>query len=183
MGFHNRRFVGVAALVCAAVGVNAVAQSTRPQEPEVLPALLVEVRGLRHAMEQLASAGPRVQLALGRLQLQEQRLNTMLRRLEGVRDSLIGAERSSTEIQRQIVQMQEAVKSLEAAGREGDVRAVTFEVGELKRRLAASQEDVQRLQAEEGTLQQQIAGEQARWSDVNRTLEDLERALGKRGGV
>jgi predicted nucleic acid-binding Zn-ribbon protein len=97
-----------------------------------------------------------------------------------VRDGLVGAERSSTEIQRRIVQMQEEVKSAEALGREGDVRALTSEVGELKRRLAASQEDVQRLQVEEGALQQQIAGEQARWADINRNLEELERALGKR---
>jgi predicted nucleic acid-binding Zn-ribbon protein len=169
--------VAVVAAVCGVLAASMTAQGTR--EPDVLSALLTEVRGLRQAMEQMASAGPRVQLALGRLQLQEQRLNTMLRRLEGVRDSLVGAERSSTEIQRQIVQMQEEVKSLEAAGREGDVRALTYEVGELKRRLAASREDVQRLQAEEGTLQQQIAGEQARWSDINRTLEELERALAK----
>ena len=56
--------------------------------PDVLSALLVEVRGLRSAMEQMASAGPRVQLALGRLQLQEQRVNTLVRRLEDVRTSL-----------------------------------------------------------------------------------------------
>jgi hypothetical protein len=40
-------------------------------------ALLREVDGLRVAMEQKASAGPRVQLAIKRLQLQEQRVNNM----------------------------------------------------------------------------------------------------------
>src|SRR5262245_51683946 len=39
--------------------------------PEVLTALLTEVRGLRAALEEMASSGPRVQLTLGRLQLQE----------------------------------------------------------------------------------------------------------------
>src|SRR5437762_13620444 len=58
-----------------------------PKQEEVLPALLVEVRGLRAAIEQLASAGPRVQLALGRVQLQEQRVNALMRRIE---DSQIG---------------------------------------------------------------------------------------------
>ena len=66
-----------------------------PAEPLVLArdvtALLTEVRGLRHAMEQMAAAGPRVQLALGRLQLQEQRVNTLVRRLETVRDALSAA--------------------------------------------------------------------------------------------
>jgi hypothetical protein len=39
------------------------------------------------------------------------------------------------------------------------------------------------LQGEEAALQQQITGEQARWADINRMLEDLERTLGKRGGA
>ena len=41
------------------------------QSGDIMPALLQEVRGLRVAMEQMTSAGARVQLALGRLQLQE----------------------------------------------------------------------------------------------------------------
>jgi primosomal protein N'' len=46
--------------------------------------------------------------------------------------------------------------------------------------LAASQTEVERLQTEEAQLQQQIAAEQGRWSEINRALEDLERVLGKR---
>jgi predicted nucleic acid-binding Zn-ribbon protein len=177
MRFRQRRWaafvVGFAALGAAV----AATQTPRPQEPDVLSALLTEVRGLRQAMEQMASAGPRVQLALGRLQLQEQRLNTLIRRLEGVRDTLMGVDRGSKEIQQQIARMQDEAKALEALGREGDVRGLTYEINELKRRLAASQEEAQRWQAEEASLQQQIAGEQARWADINRSLEDLERAL------
>jgi hypothetical protein len=51
---------------------------------DVLPALLVEVRGLRAAMEQMASAGPRIQLFVSRLQLQEARVNAMARRLDEI---------------------------------------------------------------------------------------------------
>ena len=50
-----------------------------------MSALLTEVRGLRQALEEMGTAGPRVQLALGRLQLQEQRVNTAIRRLESIR--------------------------------------------------------------------------------------------------
>lgn len=60
--------------------------------PDVLPALLMEVRGLRAAMEQMASAGPRVQLALGRVQLQEQRVNALLRRLYDIRAGVVQAQ-------------------------------------------------------------------------------------------
>ena len=124
MRFLNWRTL-TAAVAVTLLGAGLAAQAQRPQD-DVLSALLTEVRGLRQAMEQMASAGPRVQLALGRLQLQEQRLNTMLRR------------------------------------------------------LALAQQDLQRWQAEEAQLQQQIAGEQGRWSEINRALEELERALGKR---
>src|ERR671913_210744 len=82
----------------AAVAPTVSAQTGRPQETDVLTALLMEVRGLRSVMEQMASAGPRVQLALGRLQLQEQRVNTMIRRAEGMRESVGRAERETKEL-------------------------------------------------------------------------------------
>jgi hypothetical protein len=36
------------------------------------------------------------------------------------------------------------------------------------------------LKAEEAELQQQIAAEQGRWTDINQRLEELERTLGRR---
>ena len=65
----------VLVLILTSLGTSIVARQAG-QQPDVLNALLVEVRGLRSAMEQLAAAGPRVQLTMGRLQLQEQRINT-----------------------------------------------------------------------------------------------------------
>ena len=63
-------------VVCAAALLATSHFTVRPvaQQPDTTAALLVEVRGLRAALEQLASAGPRVQLMFGRLQLQEQRI-------------------------------------------------------------------------------------------------------------
>ena len=88
------RFVAAAALLAVgAMTARAAGQSNRPANEEVLSALLTEVRGLRAAMEQMASAGPRIQLALGRLQLQEQRVTTMYMRLENVRDSIRADDR------------------------------------------------------------------------------------------
>lgn len=57
-------------LMLTGLATSILARQTS-QQPDVLNALLVEVRGLRAAMEELASAGPRVQLSMGRLQLQE----------------------------------------------------------------------------------------------------------------
>ena len=57
-----RRKIGVLALVLVAAGAGlsvrarAAAQAARATDQDVLPALLIEVRGLRAAMEQMASA-------------------------------------------------------------------------------------------------------------------------------
>ena len=73
--------------------MDAVRAAQAPRTDDVLPALLVEVKGLRAAMEQMAGAGPRVQLFVGRLQLQEGRITGMIRRLDTVRDQLVTARR------------------------------------------------------------------------------------------
>src|SRR5262245_29540399 len=77
------------------------------QNPDTLAALLVEVRGLRAAMEQMASAGPRVQLAMGRLQLQEQRINTLMRQVDGIRNELAGRQRQEREMSQQLASFDE----------------------------------------------------------------------------
>ena len=62
-------------MMSAAVAVLIVLAKTAggetPQQPnqDTLGALLVEVRGLRSAIEHMASVGPSIQLAMGRLQL------------------------------------------------------------------------------------------------------------------
>jgi predicted nucleic acid-binding Zn-ribbon protein len=176
--------IGVGLLIIAfgAFGASTAAQGTGT--PDVLGALLTEVRGLRVAMEQVASSGPRVQLALGRLQLQEQRLNTMIRRAEGMRDTVARFEREVTELQSEISGGETMLKSADPRNNdEAFVRSMNQQIRDGKRRLALQSTELQRLQGEESALQQQIAGEQARWAEINRMLEELERTLGKRGGV
>ena len=106
----SQRILGVLAVagvaaVLGAAGLAAAGQTDR--SPDVLNALLVEVRGLRAAMEQMASAGPRIELALGRLQLQEQRVNNLLRRHVDVRERLAAAERDAGATTRELEDTQE----------------------------------------------------------------------------
>jgi chromosome segregation ATPase len=173
-----RAFMIAAGVIGGGLWISVAAQGT--STPDVLGALLIEVRGLRQAMEQMAQAGPRVQLALGRLQLQEQRLNTMIRRAESVRETVARAERAAAELQSEIAGDETMLKSDPRTSEPEFVRAVNQQLRDAKRRLALQSTELQRLQGEESVLQQQIFGEQARWADVNRTLEELERALGRR---
>ena len=175
-----------AGLICFAIGsmahMNASQsavprQGSAPQE-DVLPALLVEVRGLRAAMEQMASVGPRVQLALGRVQLQEQRVNNLLRRLEESRTHL-------TEAQRNYDRLQQEQQNLAAMIR--DPRPDGPPVTELQNMQRAGQQElerlsteVQRMTAEATTLDADLATEQGRWIDLNQRMETLEQSLIRR---
>jgi predicted nucleic acid-binding Zn-ribbon protein len=149
---------------------------TQPS-PDILAALLVEVKGLREAMEQMASAGPRIQLALGRLQLQEQRVNTLVRRLEEVKVSLVQARGGLGSLSDQVVGLERGIRETTDAEKRRDFEA---ELGEVRRRAARAAEEVQRLQNDEAAMAQDISSEQARWSELNQRLEELERSLGRR---
>lgn len=164
-----------------AVLFAAVVTAGRPQQtaspPDVLSALLIEVRGLRAALEQMATAGPRVQLALGRVQLQEQRIGNQIRRYDSVRASLFAAQTELAPLERKLKDLEETMRGFpNSEGLPEFEKALTQLKGELARRRT----EVQRLTAEESALAQDISAEQNRWTDFNQRLEELERALGRR---
>jgi hypothetical protein len=146
--------------------------------PDVLSALLVEVRGLRTAMEQVASAGPRVQLALGRLQLQEQRITSQLRRLDSVKDALIVAQR---ELEPLAQRVKDETDSVNHGHPDADTqRAREANLRQAKLEWSRKNAEVQRLSAEETGLLSEIGSDQVRWTEFNQRLEELERVLGRR---
>jgi predicted nucleic acid-binding Zn-ribbon protein len=162
--------VGIAAILAGIAATRPRAQ----EQPGILPALLVEVRGLRAAIEQMASAGPRVQLALGRLQLQEQRLNTLIMKLDATREKLANSQRQASQHQWQLTRLEAAAKEApNAEEREQANHMLTV----LKGEIADAQTEVQRLTAEEASTASEIASEQNRWSEFNTRLEELEKSL------
>jgi predicted nucleic acid-binding Zn-ribbon protein len=149
--------------------------------PDIMPALLEEVRGLRAALEQMSSAGARVQLALGRLQLQEARMNTIIKRADDARTRLAGLQREQAGLEQQL-------KGFESELREARTRATGAPEGPSaeqlagivqhhKQQLALHNAEVQRVAAEEAGYAAEVSSEQARWIELNQRLEDLERAL------
>lgn len=176
----ERRLIGTAVVVVVLLaGAVRVDTDGAAAAQDVLPALLAEVKGLRAAMEAMASAGPRVQLALGRLQLQEQRVNNLIRRLEETRNRLSSA-------QRELAQHEEQQKAMEAAFKEAstterqEVHEMQQMFGMFKIGITQAKEDIQRLTNEEAALTADIAIEQGRWTEINQRVEELERALGRR---
>jgi hypothetical protein len=172
----RRSIVFAAVLVLAGVGtwlVPAKAQSAR--NDDVLPTLLTEVKGLRAAMEQIASGSTQAQLLVGRLQLQEGRVTSMIRRLDTVRDNLAQARTGYN-------QLAASIKMLEGGDEPGEKpeEGLGGIVAGLKSQVESAKANVDRLTAEELQLTADIATEQQRWIAINQRLDELERTLSKR---
>jgi chromosome segregation ATPase len=156
------------------IGSLAAPGGLTAQQPDVLVSLLSEVKGLRAAMEQMASAGPRIQLALGRLQLQEQRVATLVRRLDDVRSQLREVEGAAQETARQIAQLEESLRESHPAPM---VRELEGQLAAMKAQNGAATAAYQRLTVDEAAVAAEVATEQGRWTEINQRLEELERAL------
>ena len=172
--------VAVLALV-ATIAIASWFVPTRAQtrSDDVLPALLTEVKGLRAAMEQMASAGTRGQVLVGRLQLQEGRITGLTRRLDTVRDALASSRNDLADGQQRLASLQAPVDEKEE-GLAGMLKKLgVVKIEDVQRDVAARQETVNRLAAEEQQLLQQITVEQARWIEINQRLDDLERSLAR----
>ena len=146
---------------------------------DIMPALLEEVRGLRHAMEQMSTAGPRVQLALGRLQLQEQRMNTSIKRAEDARTRLAQLQREQAALQQQLRGFEAELKASANRGNGDGPNAEQFAamIEHHKQQLTTHNAEMQRVAAEEAMYSAEVASEQSRWTEFNQRLEELERAL------
>jgi chromosome segregation ATPase len=168
----------IAGLAVSTSASQSTARQAGSQQEDILPALLVEVRGLRAAMEQMASAGPRVQLALGRVQLQEQRVNNLMRRIEDARGQLADAQRKHDQMQQQLRGVQEAIREPNPNG--PPVAELQGMQRETEREIARVAAEVQRLTAESATMDADLATEQGRWIDLNQRMEALEQSLIRR---
>ena len=154
--------VSLSLVLLAGLYASSIRAQQARQDPDILDALLVEVRGLRAALEQLGSAGPRVQLAMGRLQLNEQRITT--------------AEETLRKRQQSLNDWTEAIQQ---SGRAPSEDAQN-EVQKAKTGVAEATALVTQLRLEETRLAQGITAEQDQWKEINERLEALDRALGRR---
>ena len=155
-------------------GTSAPVSGQTPPNQDTLAALLSEVRALRTAMEQMASAGPRIQIAFGRLQLQEGRVQTLVRRHLDVREQLASAEREADLFVAQYEVLQGEARETQDLERR---RALERELPHAKAQQEQLVGEAQRLRGLEAELAQQVASEQARWMELYTALEELERAL------
>src|SRR5687768_2597431 len=153
----------------------ALAQSSAPPATDVLKELLVEVRGLRAAMERAATVGARIQLLVARVQMQEQRITELSRRAVAVREELSRIDAGSAQFSAMMKQFERSGSS--ARVNPDEQREIEGMIEMQKQQIAITEKRRQELLSEEALLAEQIAADQGRWSDVNNQLDELERSL------
>ena len=147
----------------------------RAQSPSTDPILelLIEVRGLRAALERSASIGARVQLFVARIQLQEQRIAELSHRGASVRSELRSADLDIVNANAAVKGMEESLSRISAEDRAN----AEHEISQLKVRLGVIERRRQELASEETQLAQEMGLEQGRWVAINDQLEQFERSL------
>jgi uncharacterized coiled-coil protein SlyX len=152
---------------------HAFAQTAPAVQRDVLAELLVEVRGLRQAMERASTVGARIQLLVARVQLQEQRIAESSRRLVAVRDELSKIDTQFSGVLANLKNFEKAGNSLPAEERD----QMQHMIEAWKTQMAGFDKRKQDLANEESLLLQQVSADQGRWSDVNAQLDDIEGTL------
>ena len=155
-----------------------VARVPAQQQASTQTELLAEVRLLRQAIESLTGVSARVQIVFGRLQLQEQRTSSAVQRLDQAREA-------AAKFTREMAGMNDHLKDLEREISEGrrkpeEIEQVKAESAMIARDLERMEQERLRLVTNENDAANVLNQEQGRWSDLNRQLEELERALAKR---
>jgi chromosome segregation ATPase len=170
---HTFRAAALAIVIAGGVfAARGFAQGQQASGTDVLPALLQEVKGLRAAMEQMATSNAHAQLLVGRLQLQESRMNSMIRRLDTVRDEHAKAQAGYEQISSSL-KMLEGNRSPNDPPQEDRDQMLTM----FKKQIETAKASVDRWAIEETQLTSDLTAEQARWIDINQRLDELERSL------
>jgi hypothetical protein len=166
---------------------QAARRTTEPPAADVSAALLAEMRGLRADIAAASQASLRAQLLVARLQLQEQRIIHLDRRRAELTKALAEASQRSNELTATVNQMQDALRTdggapigLPPAELEKLQREFSYQLKMLKGQLQDASSAEQRLRDEETEIGAALGTEQARWTDFNSRLDELERAMPRR---
>jgi hypothetical protein len=140
-----------------------------------IAALLTEVRALRADMAAASRNQLRAQMLLGRVQMQEQRLAYLDKQRSEVAASIMAQGQMTTMLRNQVRGFDgNGCGNMPSAEAKRDCEGqATF----LKQQLASQDAHEQQLRAQESDLANALAAEQARWSDFNARLDELERTV------
>ena len=147
----------IASILAITGSMTLGASAQAPGAGDPLAALLAEVHALRVTMEQQATVGPRLQLTLASVRSQ----------LAGQEAAVQRTSAEAADLDRQLQMETDPTRRREM---EAGLRNAQLQI----RQFAAEQ---QQLQIRENEAAQALAAEQARWTDLNSRLDELERLL------
>jgi chromosome segregation ATPase len=173
---HLSKLLSTRAVWAVAIGALAIAgvasgQAHRPDA--TLDELVVEVQALRAEMNQAAGASIRAQLLIGRLQMEDARIASVVRELELVQSELATGAPGRSETAGRLRELEEALISTS-----GEARAdVERELNAMRAVSQQSDRRVELLKRRESGLGRELEEDQARWSQINAQLENVEQAI------
>ena len=169
--------VAVAAMIAGGRGellAQAPAAARAETGDAAVTALVAEVRALRTDLAEAARNQLRAQMLMGRVGMQEQRLAYLDKQRSDVITQLAVQAQMTSGIRGQ-------VQNADAGGCNGvpaeQRRDCESMATMLKRQLADQDAREQQLRTAENELTNALSAEQARWSDFNARLDELERAI------
>ena len=163
----------IPAIALASVAVAVQARQTTPSAAD--SALLAEVRAIRAELRDAASNSMRTQLLIARLSLQEQRVASLSRELGEVQTNLTKASDERAQWERQLRALNDALADVTLS----DEKRTDFtaEREAVRKRLEQARQTEQGVRVHESEVMGVITSEQARWTEFNSRLDELERAL------
>ena len=161
----------ILALALAGAAFGASVRAALERAPKENDGLLTEVRAIRAELQQ----GIQAQLLIARLHEEEQRINNLTGRLETARQAIATLQARQQRMNRQLTQAERNVELGTTSPQ--DLPGVEASVRALRRLLAEGEQEGKQLEAQESELAGQLATEQARWTDFNNRLDELERRL------
>ncbi|MBZ5626174.1 MAG: hypothetical protein LAQ69_46940 [Acidobacteriia bacterium] len=152
----------------------AVAQVPAAPQDATIQALLKEVHALRIALERSNQIGPKIQIALARMQLQEERVRNATQQLQDIRDRLVGIQSNRAEGIDRIKQLEtHQVQTVDPEMR----KQMDSQLSETRAQVERTGALEQQFRAREGEAYSLLLSEQARWNEANDLLTSIERML------
>lgn len=177
----SRSRIALAGLALVIVGGLLVTRNTvhaqsaaRPDAGDAaVTALVTEVRALRTDLAAASRNQLRAQMLLGRVQMQEQRL-AYLDKQRADTAAMLAVQSQMASAFNQGATDASGCAGMPSAEARRDCEA---NVTQMRRRLADQQAREEQLRAQQRDLENALSAEQARWSEFNTRLDELERAL------
>jgi len=150
---------------------------TSSTDSQTLQALLAEVRQLRQDLQNITVAAQRAQILVYRLQLQQAAVARASQRLDDARSKLETAQANRKKVAAEIKKYDEMLR--EHTENPGEQKGIEEWLPRRKADLEASLNEEQEKQTKETECEDQLRIEQAKLSELQTLLDELDRALEK----